>query len=58
MCSNLKSLEEDASLLSLWFENDYMKLKEDKMRIKVIFLSSGVKTASYLQVFQDLTGKR
>ena len=28
--SVLESLEGDASLLSLWFENNYMKMNEDK----------------------------
>ena len=35
MCSILKSLEEDASLLSLWFENIYMKMNEDKSHLLV-----------------------
>ena len=33
MCSILKSLEEDASLLSLWLENNYMKVNEDKSHL-------------------------
>ena len=35
MCSILKSLEEDASLLSLWFENNYMKMSDDKNHLLV-----------------------
>ena len=31
----LKSLEKDASLLSLWFENNYMKMNEDKSHLLV-----------------------
>ena len=30
MCPILKSLDEDASLLSLWFENNYMNMNNDK----------------------------
>ena len=44
VCSILKSLEKDASLSSVWFENNYMKMNEDK----IICLSSGVKTRRYL----------
>ena len=40
MCSILKSLEEDASLLSLWFENSYMKMNEDKSHL-LVFGSKG-----------------
>ena len=40
MCSILKSLEEDASLLSLWFENNYMKMNEDKSHL-LVFGSKG-----------------
>ena len=35
MCSILITLEEDASLLSLWFENNYMKVNEDKSHLLV-----------------------
>ena len=41
MCSILKSLEEDASLLSFWFENNYMKMNEDKSHL-LVFGSKGV----------------
>ena len=40
MCSILKSLEEDASLLSLWFENNYIKMNEDKSHL-LVFGSKG-----------------
>ena len=40
MCSILKSLEEDASQLSLWFENNYMKMNEDKSHL-LVFGSKG-----------------
>ena len=40
MCSILKSLEEDASLLSLWFENNHMKMNEDKSHL-LVFGSKG-----------------
>ena len=40
MCSILKSLEEDASQLSLWFENNYMKMDEDKSHL-LVFGSKG-----------------
>ena len=40
MCSILKSLEKDASLLSLWFENNYMKMNEDKSHL-LVFGSKG-----------------
>ena len=43
-CSILKSLEEDASPVSLWFENNFMKMNEDK----IICLSSEVKARTYL----------
>ena len=33
MCSILKSLEENVSLLSIWFENNYMKMNEDKSHL-------------------------
>ena len=33
MCSILKSLEEDASLLSLWLESNYMKMNEYKSHL-------------------------
>ena len=32
---SLKSLEKDASSLSLWFENNYMKMTEDKSHLLV-----------------------
>ena len=35
MCSILKSLEVDTSLLSLWFEINYMKVNEDKTHLLV-----------------------
>ena len=35
----LEPLERDATLLSLWFENNYMKMSEDKSHL----LSSGIK---------------
>ena len=35
MSSILKSLEEDASLLSLWFKNNYMKMNEDKSQLLI-----------------------
>ena len=44
MCSILKSLEKDASLLSLWFENSYMKMTEDKSHLLVF----GSKARTYL----------
>ena len=40
MRSILKSLEEDASQLSLWFENNYMKMNEDKSHL-LVFGSKG-----------------
>ena len=33
MCSIFKSLEENISLLSIWFENNYMKMNEDKSHL-------------------------
>ena len=38
--SILKSLEEDTSLLSLWFENNYVKMNEDKSHL-LVFGSKG-----------------
>ena len=35
ICSILKSLVEDASLLSLWFENNYTKVNDDKSNLLV-----------------------
>ena len=35
LCSVLESLEGDTALLSLWFENNYMKLNEDKSYLLV-----------------------
>ena len=35
MCSVIKSLEEGASLLSLWFESNYMKMNKDKGHLLV-----------------------
>ena len=35
ICSILKSLEEGASLLPLWLENNYMKVNEDKSHLFV-----------------------
>ena len=40
MCSILTSLEEDASHLSRWFENNYMKMNEDKSHL-LVFGSKG-----------------
>ena len=39
-CSILQSLEEDTSLLSLWLENNYMKMNEDKSHL-LVFGSKG-----------------
>ena len=44
LCSVLGSLEGDASLSSLWFGNNYMKVSEDRSH----FLSWGLKTMRYL----------
>ena len=35
LASVLESLEGDAALLSLWFENNYMKMNEDKSHLLV-----------------------
>ena len=40
MCSILKSLEQDACLLFLWLENNYMKMNEDKGHL-LVFGSKG-----------------
>ena len=46
MCSILKSLEEDASLLSLWFENNYLKVNDDKSHLLVFGSKDGEVSAS------------
>ena len=43
MCSIYKLLEEDVSLFSLWFENNYMKLNEDKSHLLVFGRLASVK---------------
>ena len=35
MGSILESIERDATLLSLWFENNYMKMNEDESHLLV-----------------------
>ena len=42
----LKSLEEDASLSSLWFEKYYMKVNEDKSHLLVFGSKDGEVSAS------------
>ena len=56
MCSILKSHEEDASLLSLWFENNYMKMNEDKSHLLVLGSKGGGRICKYFWIFD--TGKR
>ena len=41
ICSILESLEEDASLLSLWIENNYMKVNDDKSHLLVFGSKDG-----------------
>ena len=49
MCSILKSLEEDASLLSLRFLNNYMKMNEDKSYL-LVFGSKGEEVSVSISV--------
>ena len=44
--SVLGSLEGDAALLSLWFENNYMKMNEDKSHLLVFGNKDGEVTAN------------
>ena len=46
MCLILKSLEEDASLLSPWFENNYMKVNGDKSHLLIFGSKDGEVSAS------------
>ena len=48
MRSILKSLQEDASLLSLWFENNYMKENGDKSHLLAFRSKDGEVSASIL----------